>query len=90
MNNGDGRPLIQANKFNVNGQKQYHCCPRHNNNNIDFSNYSRNNNIALPNNKQRHHPVMPVKEDGGHTTVMIRNIPNRLTYVLIINLHISL
>ncbi|TXG64622.1 hypothetical protein EZV62_011616 [Acer yangbiense] len=80
MNNGDGRPLIQATKFNINGQKQYHCCPRHNNNNIDFSNPSRNNNIAqLPNNKQRHHPVVPVKEDGGHTTVMIRNIPNRFT-----------
>ncbi|KAK2665415.1 hypothetical protein Ddye_003989 [Dipteronia dyeriana] len=78
--NGDGRSLIQANKFNINGQKQYHCCPRHNNNNnIYFSNCSRNNILALPNNKQRHHPVVPVKEDGGNTTVMIRNIPNRFT-----------
>ncbi|KAK3195397.1 hypothetical protein Dsin_026707 [Dipteronia sinensis] len=51
-------------KFNFNAQKKYH--------------YSRNN-IALLNNKQRHYPVVPVKEDGGNTTVMIRNIPNRLT-----------
>ncbi|KAK0581502.1 hypothetical protein LWI29_014560 [Acer saccharum] len=74
INNGDHamRPGFQEGrdsstsqpKFNFNAKKKCH--------------YSRNN-IALPNNKQRHHPVVPLKEEGGHTTVMIRNIPNRLT-----------
>ncbi|KAL5855924.1 hypothetical protein ACOSQ4_005726 [Xanthoceras sorbifolium] len=71
--NGEGRD--SQGKFN-NGKK-HHCCRR---NNIDLSNYSSRNvqygGVVLP--KQRH-PVVAVQEDGGDTTVMIRNIPNRFT-----------
>ena len=37
------------------------------------------------NNNREKHPLIPLKSDGKETTVMIRNIPNRYTYDLLVS-----
>lgn len=70
------RPALKPSSYSSTGNNQHFGC----------------NNIADPRNVQggaanntgrvrEKHPPIPLKSDGNETTVMIRNIPNRFTYV---------